>query len=199
VRPGVLLAVLGLVVLCAAIVVYAVAAPSVGRLRVPSDGMAPTLKAGNKITVNRDAYGAGSPERGDIVVFHPPGSVETGEECAGGRPPTGQACDTSNDDAADVLFVKRVVGLPGDHLSVRRGLVVLRGRPQEEPYTARCGGGEGCDLPREITIGDGEFFVLGDNRGSSDDSRFWGPVKEAWIVGRVDECSALHLHCSPRR
>ena len=62
---------------------------------------------------------------------------------------------------------------------------MLNGKLQEEPFAEPCGGGEGCDFPTEITIPAGMYFMMGDNRGSSDDSRFWGPVPEKWIIGQA--------------
>jgi signal peptidase I len=65
------------------------------------------------------------------------------------------------------------------------GKVVLNGKPLNEPYAEPCGGGEGCEFPTEITIPADHYFMMGDNRGSSDDSRFWGPVPEKWIIGEA--------------
>ena len=65
------------------------------------------------------------------------------------------------------------------------GRVVLNGKLQNEPFAEPCGGGEGCDFPTEITIPPGHYFMMGDNRGSSDDSRFWGPVPKKWIIGQA--------------
>jgi signal peptidase I len=72
---------------------------------------------------------------------------------------------------------------PGDRLKVVNGRVILNGEPTEEPFIAPCEPGGGCNFPREITIPAGQYFMMGDNRGSSDDSRFWGPVPDDWIIG----------------
>jgi signal peptidase I len=63
--------------------------------------------------------------------------------------------------------------------------VILNGKRQKESFTEPCGGGEACDLPREIRIPADHYFMMGDNRGSSDDSRFWGPVPRKWIIGEA--------------
>ncbi len=74
---------------------------------------------------------------------------------------------------------------PGDRIAIRGGHVVLNGKRQKEPFIEPCGGGEACDLPREIRIPADHYFMMGDNRGSSDDSRFWGPVPREWIIGEA--------------
>jgi signal peptidase I len=85
-----------------------------------------------------------------------------------------------------VNFIKRVVAGPGDPLSVADGHVVLNGKRQREAFfTEPCGEGPECDLPREITVPPDHWFMMGDNRGASDDSRFWGPVPTDAIVGRA--------------
>jgi signal peptidase I len=123
------------------------------------------------------------PDVGDIVVFHPPEGAEQDNMCGGGPPPEGEPCDKPTADKAKVNFIKRVVAGPGDKLSIRNGRVILNGKLQKEPFIAPCGGGEGCDFPRTITIPADHYFMMGDNRGSSDDSRFWGPVPRKWIIG----------------
>jgi signal peptidase I len=148
---------------------------------IPSPSMEPTLVPSQRVLVNRLAYDFGSPQRGDIVVFHPP-SLQT---CAD-TVPTTEACPRSSPTPASIYYVKRVIGLPGERLSIRDGHPVINGRQlTNEPYIAPCGGAPECNMPRTILIPKGEYFMMGDNRGDSDDSRFWGPVPASWIVGQV--------------
>jgi signal peptidase I len=153
--------------------------------RIPSESMVPTLEVGQRVLVNRIGERFGEPEVGDIVVFHPPSGAEEGNRCGGGPPPRDQVCNRPTANRADVNFIKRVVAGPGDRLQVQSGHVILNGERQQEPYTAPCGGGDGCTFPQEVTIPAGHYFMMGDNRGSSDDSRFWGPVPEEWIIGEA--------------
>ena len=153
--------------------------------RIPSESMVPTLEIGQRVLVNRIGARFGDPDVGDVVVFHPPAGAEQGRECGGGPPPQGQVCTQPSAEKADVNFIKRVVAGPGDRLRLEDGRVVLNGERQDEPFAQPCGGGEGCDFPSEITVPAGHYFMMGDNRGASDDSRFWGPVPEEWIIGEA--------------
>ncbi|MCD6725770.1 MAG: signal peptidase I [Solirubrobacteraceae bacterium] len=157
--------------------------------RIPSESMVPTLEVGERVLVNRIGSRFGSPAVGDVVVFNPPIGAESGEgtQC-GERPERGAACDRPTDRKAKVTFIKRVVGAPGDTIAIRAGRVIRNGRPAREPFISdTCGGqvGAGCDFPRPITVPPGHYFMMGDNRGASDDSRFWGPVPESWIIGNA--------------
>jgi signal peptidase I len=153
--------------------------------RIPSPSMVPTLVEGQRILVNRIGDRFTDPKVGDVVVFHPPAGAEQSNECGGGPPPPSQACAEPTKDRADVNFIKRVVAGPGDTLAVRGGHVILNGKRQSESFIEPCGGGEACDLPREIKIPADHYFMMGDNRGSSDDSRFWGPVPRKWVIGEA--------------
>jgi signal peptidase I len=84
-----------------------------------------------------------------------------------------------------VSFIKRVVAVEGDRLSVRGGRVYIDGRPEREPYARLDEGCPTCNHPEEITIPEDHYFMMGDNRGASADSRDWGPVPEEWIAGEV--------------
>jgi signal peptidase I len=165
--------------------------------RVPSEAMVPTVQIGDRVTLNLGAYEDEAPEVGDIVIHHPPRSAIEGTDCGGGTPPAGQMCARPSEERAGESFIKRVVAGPGERVSLRGGRVVRDGTPAREPYIEPCGGGAACDFPRPITIPEGHYLLLGDNRGSSDDSRFWGPVPLAWIQGRVEDCDLLRISCSP--
>jgi len=151
--------------------------------RIPSESMVPTLQVGQRVLVNRIGARFSDPSVGDVVVFHPPAGAELDNTCGGGPPPEGQACGRPTADKADVNFIKRVVAGPGDRLAIKNGRVVLNGERQREEFTRPCGGGEGCNFPREFTIPADHYFMMGDNRGASADSRFWGPVPRKWIIG----------------
>jgi signal peptidase I len=155
--------------------------------RIPSESMEPTLKVGDRVLVNRFSHRLGSqPKVGQIVVFHPPaGADESPPRCGnsgqleGGTSP----CARPTSTASSQTFIKRVVGVGGDRIGIRGGHVVRNGTLQREPFAAPCGGGAECDFPGTITIPEGSVFLMGDNRGSSEDSRFWGPVPVSWVIG----------------
>ena len=161
--------------------------------RIPSESMVPTLEIGQRVLVNRIGHRFSDPKVGEIVVFHPPAG-SSNNTCGSGTPPQGQVCDKPTSQRASDNFIKRVVAGPGDHLKVIHGHVYLNGKKQKEPFARPCGVGEGCDYPKEITVPAGHYFMMGDNRGSSDDSRFWGPVPNKWIIG-----SAFATYWPPKR
>ena len=164
--------------------------------RQPSESMAPTISVGDHFLANYDAYDRAAPQRADIVVFYVPASAVAEETCVEHHPD--QMCPRSKPGSSKVPYVKRIVGLPGDRLSMRNGRLIRNGKRVPEPYIADCGG-EGCDYPRTITVPQGQYFVLGDNRGISDDSRFWGPVRAKAILARVDRCIPQPKIGCPRR
>jgi signal peptidase I len=163
--------------------------------RVPSETMVPAVQVGDRVTLNLGAYDDARPQIGDIVIHHPPVGAEAGE--CGVALEAGRMCARPTPERADASFIKRVVAGPGDRVALREGRVVRNGEPQREPYIRPCDGGEGCDFPRPITVPEGHYFLLGDNRGASDDSRFWGPVPLEWIEGRVEDCNLLRINCAP--
>jgi signal peptidase I len=148
--------------------------------RIPSGSMIPTLNINQRILVNRLA---GNPSIGDVVVFHPPhGADLPGGMCADPNqgPGHGQACDTPTPTESTQTFVKRVVGGPGDTLSIVNGHVILNGKQEKDSYIVPC---SSCNFRTPIKIPPGDYFMMGDNRPDSEDSRYWGPVPAKWIIG----------------
>jgi len=162
--------------------------------RIPSPSMVPTLAIGQRVLVNRIGERFSDPEVGDVIVFHPPAGAERADRMCRDTPPAGQVCTRPTRRKADVNYIKRVVAGPGDRISLDDGRVILNGKRQREPFTEPCGGGEGCDYPETVTVPAGHYFMMGDNRGASDDSRFWGPVPRKWIIG-----GAFATYWPPRR
>jgi signal peptidase I len=151
--------------------------------RIPSPSMVPTLAIGQRVLANRlDTH----PGLGDIVVFHPPAGANPNPAVCGNRDQGtfhAAACDTPTPQESTQTFIKRVVGLPGDRISIHDGHVIRNGVMEKAPYAQPCPGGQFCNFPTTITVPPGDYFMMGDNRGESDDSRFWGPVPQKWIIG----------------
>jgi signal peptidase I len=151
--------------------------------------MLPTLHIDQRILVDRIGTHFFTPRIGDIVVFHPPLNTGTCADPNEGETPAGQdgsrACDVSQSRSGSMTFVKRVVGLPGDRISIREGHVIRDGVPERDFYIVPCDGSDQCNFPQTITVPRGDFYMMGDNRPDSDDSRFWGPVPKAWIIGKA--------------
>ncbi|MGF1568534.1 MAG: signal peptidase I [Nodosilinea sp.] len=125
---------------------------------IPSGSMLPTLEINDRLIIEKLSYDFGSPQRGDIVVFNPPESL-------------------NQKDA----FIKRLIGLPGDQVEVKAGLVYINGEPQQETYIAA--------KPEyqygPVTVPEDEYLVLGDNRNESFDSHYWGFVPKDHLIGRA--------------
>ncbi len=152
--------------------------------RIPSESMVPTLEVSQRVLVDRVSFRFSEPHTGDIVVFKPPSGADIGI-CGDESVPSDAACPRPTAERSDTNFIKRIVGEPGDRLRVEDGRVYINGRLQEERFIVPSADCETCDLPREITIPPGHFFMMGDNRGQSADSRKWGPVPEEWIIGNA--------------
>jgi signal peptidase I len=151
--------------------------------RIPSPSMEPTLAVGQRVLTNRLIN---HPSVGDVVVFHPPHGADIGNgECAASSQGanSGSACDSSTPAESSQTFIKRVVAGPGDRLSIVDGHVIRNGVREKDGYINPCGGGPDCNFPKTIVIPPGDYFMMGDNRGASDDSRFWGPVPDKWVIG----------------
>jgi signal peptidase I len=153
--------------------------------RIPSESMEPALDVGQRVLVNRIGNRFSTPKVGEIMVFHPPEGWKLATKCGDPRQGEGHAaaCARPSPQRSTDNFIKRVVALPGDRVSIRNGHVIRNGRTEQDSYIRPCQAGAECDFPQSITIPPGHYFMMGDNRGSSDDSRFWGPVPKGWIVG----------------
>lgn len=149
----------------------------------PSESMEPTISYHEDVTVDLDAYEDAQPAVGDIVAFHPPAGHEGGE-CGTPHPPS-QPCPEAIGKLADEVFIKRVVAGPGAVLSIRDGLPVIDGEAILSGVIQQCSG-EGCNLPKPIPIPPGHYFVMGDNSGASEDSRYWGPIPLSSIFGKAE-------------
>ncbi len=151
--------------------------------RIPTPSMVPTLIPGQRVLTNRLIS---HPSLGDVVVFHPPQGADP-QPAVCGDPHQGgdgqRACDVPTSQASSQTFIKRVVGGPGDRIAIIGGRVFRNGKREHDPYIEPCGFAEGCNMPTAIVIPPGDYFMMGDNRGQSDDSRFWGPVPDKWIIG----------------
>ncbi|MCO5315380.1 MAG: signal peptidase I [Solirubrobacterales bacterium] len=156
--------------------------------KIPSGSMEPTLDIGQRVLVNRFIYHFNDPKPGDVVVFHPPAGASNGGAECGAPQAAGQPCPAPTREKSSETFIKRIVAGPGDTVSIRAGLPVVNGqivKPNGYSINPCSIGGAACNLPREITIPKGHFFMMGDNRGESDDSRFWGPLPEEWLIGKA--------------
>jgi signal peptidase I len=174
------------------------AATPVKGYRVPSGSMEPTLSIGERVWVEAGA----SPGVGEMAVFYPP-DIAQQELCGDGHVvrPGDAACATPAPRRASVKFIKRIVAGPGDEIFMREGHVFRKPAGVEnfarEPdsYIKPCAIAPECNFPTPIKVPPGDWYMVGDNRGESDDSRFWGPVPESWIVGIVQWCGAIAGRC----
>jgi len=154
--------------------------------RIPSPSMEPTLhcarpvafcqgRFSDRVIADRLAYRFGDPKRGQVVVFDAPAKA-----------------DRCGADEGGSTFVKRIVGLPGEVISERKGTIFVDGHRLVEPYVdPGLRGGESGTWPR---IADDHYFMLGDSRIHSCDSRVWGTVPRSSLVGPV-----LGTYWPPRR
>jgi signal peptidase I len=128
---------------------------------IPSGSMEPTLHINDKVLVNKLSYDFHSVHRGDIIVFSKPG----------------------NDFSPGIKdLIKRVIGLPGETISGQDGAVFINGVKLKEPWLPK---GSVTDSFSPVHIPSGYYFVMGDNRGDSADSRVFGPIPKHLIIGRA--------------
>lgn len=136
--------------------------------QVSGQSMDPFLKDKDYVLTDKISYKTRAPARGEIVVFHAPDSANC---------PAGAGCD----------YIKRIIGLPGETVEVRDNAIFINGEELAESYLP-----VGIEtLPgtftreRAVTLGEREYFVVGDNRMHSSDSRTWGPILPEMIVGKA--------------
>jgi signal peptidase I len=184
------LAELAVIVVAALALALGIQAFLVKPYRVPSGSMLPTVRINQRVLVDRIGMDFSSPHVGDVVVFHPPKSYQEG--CAdpsqgqdGGGQDAPAACAVPWKQPSSQTFIKRVVGVPGDRISIVNGHVIRNGKRESDSYIVQCDGDSACDFPQTITIPRGYYYMMGDNRPDSEDSRFWGPVPRSWIIGKA--------------
>jgi signal peptidase I len=131
---------------------------------IPSASMLPTLELGDRLVVEKVSYKLHPPAHSDIVVFAVPPKLQ------------------AEGYQADQAFIKRAIGLPGDRIALKQGLVYLNDLPLVEPYVTVAPKPE--DIP-SITVPPGQIFVMGDNRNNSNDSRYWGCLPMENLIGKA--------------
>lgn len=135
---------------------------------IPSASMSPTLEVGDRILVNKWAYRFGDPSRGDIVVFTRPKGMLS----------------------ADNDLVKRVIGLPGETVTIADNHVLIDGQPLEEPYLepgtlTQAIGDHPCTPEAPCVVPKGHVWVMGDNRNDSIDSRYFDAIPTSSVEGEA--------------
>jgi signal peptidase I len=159
--------------------------------RIPSPSMVPTLEVGQRVLVNRIGTHFGEPDRGDILVFKPPAGADSHRCGIASQPADDHPCSRPTPEKSENNFIKRVVGLPGDKIAVKDNRALLCDsleppygcEPLDEPFIRNTSCDNLCNLEKPIEVPPDHFFMMGDNRGESDDSRDWGPVPKEWIIG----------------
>lgn len=131
--------------------------------KISGQSMMPNFKDGEFLLTEKVTYYTRNPDRGDVVVFMPP--ISTTDE-----------------------FIKRVVGLPGERIVIKSGRVYINDKLLPEPYINEgtvTSGGPFISGDTQYTVPQGQYFVMGDNRQNSSDSRYWGPITKKVMTGRA--------------
>jgi signal peptidase I len=136
--------------------------------QVNGKSMVPNFEDGDYVLTDKISYRFGKPARGDVIVFHAPPSAQ----CSAGT-----GCD----------FIKRVIGLPRDTVEVKDGQIYINSSELSETYLPPDFSTQPGEYTRQglVTLGESEYFVAGDNRSYSSDSRTWGPIDKSMIVGKA--------------
>lgn len=172
---------LPILVLAALVVAVVIKTFLIQAFYIPSSSMEDTLEINDRVMVNKLAYQFGEVHRGDVVVFDDPMRTEPQNESflASVQRNVGEAIGLTVPRSE---FIKRVIGLPGETVRIQDNTVFVDAIPLREPYLA-----PGTDMPEfgPVRVPDGEIFVMGDNRNSSQDSRVFGTVPIDTIVGKA--------------
>ena len=137
------------------VIIYAAVNFATGRFKVEGYSMEPSVHPNQYVLVDKITYRLGHPQRGDVVVFNYPRATERD-------------------------FIKRIIGLPGETISIANGVVSVNGQPLTEPYIAAPPVAGGI-----WTLEPNQYFVMGDNRNNSSDSRSWGPLDRKYLIGKA--------------
>jgi len=146
---------------------------------IPSGSMEETLQINDRVLVNKISYRFGEPQRGDVIVFDR--TPNTDENLVGAL--FRNLAESIGVRTPEADLIKRVIALPGETVEVRRNVVLIDGEPLKEPFLAD--GVKNQPTMEELVVPEDEYFVMGDNRSRSQDSRFFGTVSREEIVGRA--------------
>lgn len=153
-------------------------------VRLIEKSMEPTVRSGEFVGLDEYAYDSTNPGRGDIISFAPPrGSDDFSCE----EPPSETSpCGAASVPGEGTSLIKRVIAVPGDTLAIASdGRAILNDEYQDEDYVIPCREEDECGLPDPITVPADHYFVMGDNRPYSGDSRHFGPIYIESVEGKV--------------
>jgi signal peptidase I len=155
------------------------------KVRLIEKSMEPTIRSGEYVNFDEFAYDESfGPRRGDIISFGPPAGVDE-LECQG-ELFQGSPCDAPAGEGDGASLIKRVIGLPGDRIAIAAdGRAIVNGEKLDEPQIIPCKPADECELADPITVPDKTYFVMGDNRPYSGDSRDFGPIEEHTVEGAI--------------